>query len=341
MRTNSFSSKFFLGALLSFALVATSAHAQSGLAIDPRLIVKINKTTCAYINGKWSPGAKIKGGLFQTSASKISALNKKLKKKTLSSSAKAKLRAQIAAAKRALSKNKAVCAKLPKGGPAPVITPATPLPGHTTVDWSVSAVSLQTNLGAEYLYFCPATSPSGLRAIYGNEIYTADSPICVAAVHLGLFVPASGGNVRFKIKPGLAQYLGSLRNGIQSNFFGSYSGSYVFQDLGTGQEIIPNDIPVISWSQQAQPLYTFLEQDFTFRCLAESGAVREIWGTDLYTYDSGICLAAVHSGRASRASGGIVTIRIKPGALNYFGSVRNGVSSSSYGSWGGSYIFVP
>jgi hypothetical protein len=36
----------------------------------------------------------------------------------------------------------------------------------------------------------------------------------------------------------------------------------------------------------------------------------------------------------------VVTIRILPGQARYEGSVRNGVTSSSYGSWGGSYEFV-
>ena len=50
--------------------------------------------------------------------------------------------------------------------------------------------------------------------------------------------------------------------------------------------------------------------------------------------------AAVHAGLISVQSGGIVTIKIRPGRSAYQGSIRNGVTSSSYGSWGASFVFV-
>jgi hypothetical protein len=67
--------------------------------------------------------------------------------------------------------------------------------------------------------------------------------------------------------------------------------------------------------------------------------VDTIWGTDTYTDDSSICLAAVHAGKVTIA-GGTVTIEIKPGQASYTGSTRNGVTSSNYNVWQGSYIFI-
>ena len=65
-----------------------------------------------------------------------------------------------------------------------------------------------------------------------------------------------------------------------------------------------------------------------------------IWGTYVYTDDSPIRVAAVHAGIVAIGEGKVVTIRILPGYDSYNGTTRNGVTSSSYNSWGGSYEFV-
>lgn len=68
------------------------------------------------------------------------------------------------------------------------------------------------------------------------------------------------------------------------------------------------------------------------------GSARTVWGTDLYTDDSSVCTAGVHAGRLT-LGGGSVTIELRPGASGYVGSARNGVTSSNYGSWSGSFVF--
>ncbi|WP_442938395.1 LCCL domain-containing protein [Nostoc sp.] len=56
--------------------------------------------------------------------------------------------------------------------------------------------------------------------------------------------------------------------------------------------------------------------------------------------DSSICNAAVHAGLIITRNGGQVRIRIRSGAGSYYGTIRNGVNSRNYGSWGGSFIFL-
>jgi hypothetical protein len=70
-----------------------------------------------------------------------------------------------------------------------------------------------------------------------------------------------------------------------------------------------------------------------------NGVVREIWGTDTYTDDSAICVAAVHAGVITLQNGGRVVIEIMPGQDSYTGSARNRFSSSNFGTWPGSYRF--
>jgi hypothetical protein len=76
-----------------------------------------------------------------------------------------------------------------------------------------------------------------------------------------------------------------------------------------------------------------------------------VWGTDIYTDDSSVAAAAVHAGVLAAGQRGVVRIEVLPGrdrpsawqgaaGHSYEGSTRNGVTSLSYGAWGGSYRFV-
>lgn len=76
-----------------------------------------------------------------------------------------------------------------------------------------------------------------------------------------------------------------------------------------------------------------------FQC-PPGGRDSGIYGTDTYTDDSFVCVAAVHAGLISISGGGAVTIQLTPGLDAYLGSTRNGVQSSSWGSWPTSFVFV-
>lgn len=62
-----------------------------------------------------------------------------------------------------------------------------------------------------------------------------------------------------------------------------------------------------------------------------------VWGTDVYTDDSSVCAAAVHSGLITVAEGGTVTITYAPGQDSYTGSERGTITTYDYGPWGGSF----
>ena len=98
-------------------------------------------------------------------------------------------------------------------------------------------------------------------------------------------------------------------------------------------------IPPLQWSDVASSLRGRLDQDFTYRC-PSGGRVGTVYGTDVYTDDSSICSAAVHAGLITARDGGKVIIRIRPGEDSYVATDRNGVRSSRYGGWGGSFIFL-
>lgn len=64
-----------------------------------------------------------------------------------------------------------------------------------------------------------------------------------------------------------------------------------------------------------------------------------VWGTDEYTDDSGICKAAVHAGLFD-LNGGVAVLERRPGLGSYRGSVRHGVTTSDYPAWPRGFRFL-
>ncbi|HEX3084217.1 MAG TPA: LCCL domain-containing protein, partial [Pyrinomonadaceae bacterium] len=93
-----------------------------------------------------------------------------------------------------------------------------------------------------------------------------------------------------------------------------------------------------SWEETATSLKSADGQTITLAC-SGAGEPHTVWGSDIYTSDSSICTAAVHSGLITFPQGGTVTIELRPGRSIYGASERNGVTSNSYGSWGQSFVF--
>ena len=73
---------------------------------------------------------------------------------------------------------------------------------------------------------------------------------------------------------------------------------------------------------------------FTVSCPANC-AGGSLWGTDTYTTDSSVCMAAIHAGVIAADKGGTVKVTVVKGLDKYAGGERNGVKSSDWNvSWG-------
>jgi hypothetical protein len=99
------------------------------------------------------------------------------------------------------------------------------------------------------------------------------------------------------------------------------------------------DVCGTDWTTSASTCDGVVGDQFLFQC-PPGGRDSGIYGTDTYTDDSFVCVAAVHAGLITIPAGGVVTIELTPGLESYAGSVRNGVESSSWGSWPRSFVFV-
>lgn len=214
----------------------------------------------------------------------------------------------------------------------PVLMFAATAVAQQTINWAAQADSLRGRNGQRFTFTCPAGGPISSR-LWGANVYTDDSSICTAAVHAGYIELASGGTVTIEIRPGQSSYAGVTRNGVVSRGYGSWSGSFVFVGRISGSANR-------GWAIQADSLRGRNGQRFTFSCPAGGPASGRVWGTDLYTDDSSVCTAAVHAGAITIASGGSVTIEIRPAATSYRSSVRNGIASKNYGYYAGSFVIV-
>ena len=93
------------------------------------------------------------------------------------------------------------------------------------------------------------------------------------------------------------------------------------------------------WRQTAVALRGRDGATFEVRC-PQDGQARGVWGSGVYTDDSSICTAAVHSGLITFGFGGLVAIQIARGLDEYTGSVQNGIETRDFGEWDGSFEFV-
>ena len=202
------------------------------------------------------------------------------------------------------------------------------------IDWGKTATGYRGQNSQRYAFVCPAGGTlSG--SIWGTDLYTDDSSICTAAVHAGFLDARSGGTIAIEIRPGASAYAASVRNGVTTKAYGSWSGSFAVVKVKT-PTADPN-AKTIGWATTATDLRGRNGQRFSFFCPPGGSVSGAIWGTDVYTDDSSICTAAVHRGLITAASGGSVTLEVRPGAGGYTASTRNGVTSRAYGGWSGSY----
>jgi hypothetical protein len=62
-----------------------------------------------------------------------------------------------------------------------------------------------------------------------------------------------------------------------------------------------------------------------------------LWGTDIYTADSSLAVAAVHAGAVAEGETRVVRVTVVEPLPQYAGSTCNGVTSHSFGPYGTAY----
>jgi hypothetical protein len=64
-----------------------------------------------------------------------------------------------------------------------------------------------------------------------------------------------------------------------------------------------------------------------------------VWGSDVYTFDSSVCQAAIHAGVLQAGRAGVVTFTMSPGAAVIRSTTRNGVTTKAYAAYQSTFRF--
>ena len=97
------------------------------------------------------------------------------------------------------------------------------LPGGEDASRLVQPSALRGRPGSSFIVQVVG-SASG--SVWGTGTYTDDSSIAVAAVHAGLLKPGELGFVRVTVGPGRESYAASEGNGVRSQAYGPFDGSF-------------------------------------------------------------------------------------------------------------------
>jgi hypothetical protein len=197
-----------------------------------------------------------------------------------------------------------------------------------------------TAAGTSYVFRVTGNPNAGI--VWGSGIYTDDSALAAAAVHAGVLRPGEKGLVRVTILPGQSSYAESSQNGVTSNPYSAWEGSYrveQFEPNATDQTATSSS-SVLDAPASLTEYRDRVGQAFTFRVTGDPNA-GTVWGRDIYTDDSPLAAAAVHAGVLKAGETGPVKVTILPGQGSYSASDRNGVTTSDYHEWVGSYRVEP
>lgn len=188
---------------------------------------------------------------------------------------------------------------------------------------STSAVAFRSQVGRVLTFICPANVATN-REIWGKDVYLVDSPVCTAAAHAGVFTPGVSGRVTIVMGPGAASFEGIGRNGVKSSSYGPGDSTYSFKSGEMGQ---------IDWITTLERIPDDFHSPLTLLCPPKGNTDAYVWGTDVYTASSAICVAAVHAGVITLDAGGRVTVALQPKQETFIGRDRNKVLSRDWTNW--------
>jgi len=253
--------------------------------------------------------------------------------------------------------------------PFPQTTPLSPAP--------LLLMGYRNRTGQTFRIRVTAAPTALRRGIWGTDTYTDDSDLSLAVVHAGLLAFGQDGEVLITFQAGQNQYQGSTRNGVSTDNFGSFGGSYRLGRVDAASASLPI-LPATTGSNTStlvlsnfvanaggpivvgsyfpaddQTLWQLLggqgsgtrlnlmalrnRLNDSFEFEVTGRTTGTIWGNGVYTDDSDPGVAAVHAGLLAPGERGKVRITILPGQQQYDGTVKNNVSSLRYGQWEGSY----
>jgi hypothetical protein len=185
-----------------------------------------------------------------------------------------------------------------------------------------------TGTSAAFLIYGSASG-----SVKGTGTYAIDSSLAAAAVHAGILSPGQKGLVKVSLLPGQSSYSGSVRNGVSSVNAAASPASFSLESMW-------ETVPVVEMSLDPGSIAEFPGavpgKNYVFWIKGRKTA-GTVWGSEIFTSDSTLALAAVHAGLLADGESAAITVKVLAGQDSYTGSTKNGVTTSGYGFWGLSY----
>lgn len=236
-----------------------------------------------------------------------------------------------------------------------------PITSGDVIDNPGNLVKFRSNNGITYTFNVTGTDQGDVWG-GGDGIYTDDSSLGKAAVHAGFLKIGQQGTIRVTILPGAPRYLGSTRNGIITNHYGQFAGSFRFESAQgiTNQQNRYQEQPgqdKIAMNPYATTSTIYINNEvitnpgnlikfrkntgMTYSVQVTGTLQGGVWGgaDGVYTDDSAVAKAAVHAGLLGVGETKVLKVTILPGRQWYNGCSKNGIATPNFGSFAGSYKF--
>ena len=99
---------------------------------------------------------------------------------------------------------------------------------NTDDDWSAAPTQYRGEDGVRVAFTCPAGGTAS--TVWGTGPFTDDSSVCTAAVYAGAITFEEGGRVVVVIRPGEESYEAGTANGVTTQEYGTWAGSFELAD---------------------------------------------------------------------------------------------------------------
>ena len=197
------------------------------------------------------------------------------------------------------------------------------LPGQRLVvaDDATSGLAFRSQVGRVATFVCPSTLLAN-GTIWGTDRYLDESPVCTAAIHAGALTRGTSAQVTILMSADGQSFRGTARNGVTSLNYGPWESSYTF--VKTGQ---PGQI---DWATTLDRIPDDFRTPIKLSCPPKGSTDFEVSGTDVYTSQSAICVAAVHAGVITRDGGGAISVIPVVKQASFPATTRNGVTTTSW-----------
>jgi len=118
-----------------------------------------------------------------------------------------------------------------------------------------------------------------------------------------------------------------------------YVWAYNASGCASAVTTLTQTTPACTWTGGLTSYRVNINSEYDF--IVTGTTTGSVWGcSNLYTDDSALQTTAVHAGYVNNGQTKTVRVRILVGQSSYSGCTQNGVTSSSYTSWEGSYQII-